>query len=100
MHYAKPPGKKRIDASETQHPDKAAEFTRSLDNALLADPPPEGDAQLRWNSLRDTIYSTALKTFGKRRGKTQDWFEASSGRLTAVIEAKRAALLDHKRHPA
>ncbi|XP_051889891.1 uncharacterized protein LOC127580446, partial [Pristis pectinata] len=98
MHHAKPPGRQCIDASKTQHPDKAAEFIKSLEDALLADPP-EWDARQRWESLRDTIHSTALKAFGKKQGKTQDWFEASSSKLTTVIEAKGVALIKHKRHP-
>ena len=35
-------------------------------------------ASERWELLRDTVYNTALSTFGKRKGKTKDWFGAHS----------------------
>ncbi|XP_072892525.1 uncharacterized protein [Hemitrygon akajei] len=64
----------------------------------LADPP-GGAVQRRWDSLRDTTHSTALETFGRKRSKTQDWFEASANELNATIEEKRVALLKHKHQP-
>ncbi|GCC21869.1 hypothetical protein chiPu_0000251 [Chiloscyllium punctatum] len=98
MHYVKSPHKQRINASKTLHPEKAAEFIKSLEDAFLADSSEEG-AQQSWDSLRDTIHSTALKAFGKKQRKTQDWFEASSSELTTVVEAKCVALLERKCHP-
>jgi len=98
MHHSKPPGKLRIDASKTQHPERAEAFIKCLDRALQTDPP-AGNAQSRWNRLRDTVHSSAISALGKKKGKTQDWFEANSSELSAVAEEKRAALLEHKRNP-
>ena len=46
------------------------------------------NAPTLWEALCDTMYRTALATFGKRSSKSHDWFEAKSTVMTPVIEAK------------
>lgn len=41
-----------------------------------------------------------MDTFGKKEKHSPDWFEAGLLELEHVIEAKRAALLNHKNHPS
>ena len=60
----------------------------------------DDSATEKWEALRDTMYRTALATFGKRSSKSHDWFEAKSTLMTPVIEAKRAALAEYKRTPS
>ena len=62
IHRAKPAGKKRIDASKTQHLKKAKLFEETLENSLQTNPP-KGDAQQKWNHLEDVIHDTALSVF-------------------------------------
>ncbi|XP_076042204.1 uncharacterized protein LOC143026092 [Oratosquilla oratoria] len=54
----------------------------------------------KWNHLRDTIQKTALATFGKKASKNNDWFDAKFSEMSPVIDAKRAALAEHKRSPS
>ena len=54
----------------------------------------------KWEVQRDTMYHTALATFGKRSSKSHDWFEAKSTVMTPVIDAQRAALAENKRTPS
>ena len=61
---------------------------------------PGDPATEKWEALCDTVYRTALATFGKRSSTSHDWFEAKSSVMTSVIEAKRAALVEYKRTPS
>ncbi|XP_035663411.1 uncharacterized protein LOC118407100 [Branchiostoma floridae] len=99
IHRSKPPGKIRIDARKTQIPEKVEEFEEALEAALLKKPASE-NAEQRWSYLRDTLHRTALGVFGRKQGKTQDWFEEYASELNVVIEEKRTALLEHKRSPS
>ncbi|KAI8521282.1 hypothetical protein Bbelb_010360 [Branchiostoma belcheri] len=99
IHRAKPPGKIRIDASKTRILAKAHQFAEALEDSLLAKPA-VGSAEQKWGYLRDTLHRTALSVFGRKQGKTQDWFEAYANDLNVVIEEKRTALLEHKRSPS
>ena len=45
-------------------------------------------ASERRELLMDTVYNAAITTFGKRKGKTKDWFEAHSKEMIPVIEEK------------
>ena len=54
----------------------------------------------KWEAMRDTMYGTALATFGKRSSKSHGWFRAKSTVMTPVIEAKRAAFAEYKRTPS
>ena len=98
LHRAKPSGKPRIDTSKAKDPRKVEMLVKSLEDALQAKPP-EGDAKQRWDHLRDTIHGTAFSVFGRKQGRTKDWFEANATELNTVIEEKRAALMEHKRQP-
>ena len=96
MHRAKPLGKPRIDVSQTSHPDRLESSTLS---EALTSRPPEGDAQQQWGQLRDSIYISASLAFGRKKPKSQDWFEVKASNLTPLLEEKRAALLAHKQNP-
>ncbi|XP_078661585.1 uncharacterized protein LOC144905710 [Branchiostoma floridae x Branchiostoma belcheri] len=99
IHRAKPPGKIRIDASKTRILAKAHQFAEALEDSLLAKPA-VGSAEQKWSYLRDILHRTALSVFGRKQGKTQDWFEAYANDLNVVIEEKRTTLLEHKRSPS
>lgn len=60
-------------------------LAKSQEDALQAKPP-EGDAQQRWDHLRDTIHGTAFSVFGRKQGKTQDLFQANATELKTVTE--------------
>ena len=63
-------------------------LAKSLEDTLQAKPP-EGDAQQRWDHLRDAIHGTAFSAFGRKQGKTQDLFEANATELKTVTEEKK-----------
>lgn len=48
-----------------QQSDKINAFPKSFKYAFLADPL-EGNILLRWDYLRDIIYSTTLRDFGRK----------------------------------
>ena len=80
-------------------PDLIQQFTRTFEKEFGSLQPGDSAAE-KWEALRDIMYGTALATFGKRSSKSHDWFEAKSAVMTPVIEAKRAALAEHKRTPS
>ena len=67
---------------------------RGLEDALPGASSP--CATERWEYLRDTVYNAAVTTFGKRKGKTNGWFEAHSKEIIPVIEENRRALASYK----
>ena len=61
---------------------------------------PERDTTTEvWETLQDTIHCIALAIFGKKTSKLDDWYEAKLSEMTMVIEAKHAALAEHKQSP-
>ena len=99
IHRSRPEGKPRIDVSKTAYPDKAEEFTRAL-SELLDVEPPGSSAKDRWDYIRETVHSTAMRVFGRKQTKNNDWFEANSAILTPAIEERRSAHLEYKRSPS
>ena len=98
LHHAKPPGRPRLDISKANDPKKTELLAKTITDALQAKPP-EGDAKQRWDHIRNTVYDASFSAFGKKQGKTQDWFEANATELNSVISEKREALLKHKLEP-
>ena len=94
---SKPKGRPRINTAQMSVPLKVEEYASTLDQAL--EDLPEHDATAKWNAMKDTIYSTAMSTFGKKKRPSQDWFNAHLPRMEPAIEAKRVAFLAHKRCP-
>ena len=52
----------------------------------------EKSALRKWDKLCNTIYSTALNTFGKKTSKTCDWFDSKANVMMPVIVNKQSAL--------
>ena len=52
----------------------------------------EKSALRKWDKLCNTIYSTALNTFGKKTSKTCDWFDSKANVMMPVIVNKKSAL--------
>ena len=67
-------------------------YLRPSDQAQSADE--------RWGSIRDAIYSAAVTTYGKKKRKNTDWFEANITKIESVIATKRTALAEYKRDPS
>ena len=78
-------------------PENNALFIQRFCDTLISDP--SQSAVDRWNSLRTTIYNTAVLTYGKEC-KNTDWFEESVSTLVPVIDAKRDALNMYKSNPS
>ena len=81
------------------HPDLTEQFAQTFEKEFGSLQPGDSPTE-KWEALCDTMYRTALATFGKRSSKSHDWFEAKSTVMTLVIEAKRAALAEYKRTPS
>ena len=52
-----------------------------------------------WKYIRDSIYNTAMSTFGKRKKQNVDWFEANLEKMEPAIQAKHTSLINYKKHP-
>ena len=99
FHWTKTKGIPRIDVSKMSQTDLTEHFAQNFEKEFGSLQP--GDpATEKWEALRDTMYRTALATFGKRSSKSHDWFEAKSTAMTPVTEPKRAALAEYKRTPS
>ena len=99
FHHTKTKGIPRIDVSKMSQPDLTEQFAQTFEKEFGSLQPGDSATE-KWEALRDTMYRTALATFGKRSSKSHDWFEARSTVMTPVIEAKRAALAEYKRTPS
>ena len=99
FHRAKTKGIPRIDVSKMSQTDLTEHFAQTFEKEFRS--LQRGDSvSEKWEALRDTMYRTALATFGKRSSKSHDWFEAKSTVITPVTEAKRTALAEYKRTPS
>ena len=99
FHRTKTKGTARIDVSKMSQPDLTEQFAQTFVKEFGASQPGDSATE-KWEALRDTMYRTALATFGKRSSKSHDCFEAKSTVMTQVIEAKPAALAEYKRTPS
>ena len=97
IHRAKPPGNPRINIDRAEDPKLAEDLSRRIELALPS--PVEGNAEVKWTILQETIYKEAKETFGTRNNSSQDWFEADYEYLNPIFEKKRKALVDHKKNP-
>ena len=52
-----------------------------------------------WTYLKDTIHSCALETFGTKKHKNKDWYEANVEKIEPFLERKRNAMLKLKADP-
>ena len=77
---------------------KNLKFNQQLTDALSNNVSEKADDC--WNFLRDTIYSSAIETYGKKEHKNTDWFEANITEMEPVIKAKRVALIKYKDNPS
>ena len=100
FYHTKAKGIPRIDVSKLSQPDLTEQFAQTFEKEFECLQPGDSiSATEKWEALRDTMYHTALATFGKRSSKSHDWFEVKSTVMTPVIEAKGAALAEYKRTP-
>ena len=79
-------------------PDLTEQFVQTFEKEFGSLQPGDSATE-KWEALRDTMYRTALTTFGKRSSTSHDWFEAKSTVINPVIEAKRAALAEYRHEP-
>lgn len=98
LHRAKIPASPRIDASATAIPANVSLFNDILSSNL-------GDClelstEDHWCHIKETTHAAALKAFGKKRRKSEDWFNANITTLQPLIEAKRNALQNYQRNPS
>ena len=99
FHRKKEKGNPRINISMMSQPVLTQKFAEVIKKELSNKE--TGDSALeKWESLRKTIQTTALATFGKQTTKSHDWFEAKSSAMIPAIEAKRVALMEYKRTPS
>ena len=98
LYRNKNKGKPRIGICSTKNPERTAEYTQRLKEALVQMPPVD-TIESKWSHLRDTIYGSAIAAFGKRERKSADWFEAHWEEMKHVTDVKRKALLAYKDRP-
>ena len=88
----------RINTNQTLDPEKNALFIQCLGETLISNQ--SKSAVDRWNSLRTTIYNTAVLTYSKKERKHTGWFEESISTLVPVIDTRRDALIMYKSNPS
>lgn len=99
LHFARQEGKPRIDVSKTKWTQLSDDFVSRFTDTF------EGKYDLsateQWDNLKTATHTTALDTFGKKKGTAQkDWFEANSELLLPLVENKRKALQAYKDNPS
>ena len=66
-----------IDVSKMSQPDLMEQFDQTFEKESGSLQPGDSATE-KWEALHDTMYRTALATFGKRSSKSHDRFEAKS----------------------
>ena len=94
LHKSKEPRKARLNTSKMYVTGLTKQFA-----SLLAERTSSGETT-SWTDIRETVYKTALDTFGKKSQKSPDWFEENLETMLPLIEHKRHAHLEHLRHPS
>lgn len=97
-HCSKQKPRPRINTVGTAIPELRERFARAIDEALEGCP--TDSATSKWNYIRDSVFKTAIDTFGKKERRNEDWFEAGAAEIEPAIVAKRAALLAYKKDPS
>ena len=86
MFFSKAKGKPRLNTANMQDPVLVSQFTDLFEKEYSTN---ESDpAEKRWQSLKSAMHSCALATFGKKKTKSSDWFEAKSKILNPIIEKR------------
>ena len=101
IYHTKTKGLSRINTCYTRDKTKVQlfedTFKAKLSSGVLQGD--DNDIDLKWSFLRDTIYTSAIASFGKRKRQNVDWFEAHWDEMQPVTETKRDAMLAHKQNP-
>ena len=79
-------------------PDLIEQFTEAFEEEYDASQSRDTATEM-WETLQDTIHHITLAIFGKKTSKSHNWYEAKLSEMTLVIEAKHAALAEHKWPP-
>jgi len=65
----------------------------------LEGPPDATTLTAKWESITDTILSTAKSTLGVMRKRYQDWFDANRKEIHVILHEKNSAYKAHIQHP-
>ena len=94
----KQPAKLQINTAATVFPENVSLFSDILSSKFGNCQ--ELDTEDHWSHIRDTTHAAALKDFGKKEPKSQDWLNANIMTFQPLIEAKRNALQNYQRNPS
>ena len=98
MFFSKVKGKPRLNTANMQDPELVAQFTNLFEEKYS---PLESDsAERRWEVLKTAMHSCALATFGRKKTKSADWFEAKSKELNPTIDKKRHLQCAYNKDPS
>ena len=84
FHRTKTKGNPRTDVNKMSQPDIMELFAQTFEKKFSALQPGDSGTE-KWEALRDTMYRTALVTFGKRSSKSHDWFQAKSAVMPSSL---------------
>lgn len=96
LHHSKTKGHPRINTAQMSVPLKVEVYVSSLNETVQG--LPDCDATVKWNAMKDAIYSTAMSSFDKKEHLSQDWFNSHLPRMEPVIKAKHVAFLNPYEH--
>lgn len=93
LYKSKEPRKARLHTAKMYVTDLTKQFASSLAQLTSCE-------STSWADIRETVYKTALETFGTKPHKSPDWFEENLEIMSPLIEHKRRVLLEHLRCPS
>ena len=99
IHKSKKKGPPKIDTTKTKHKKWKLKFHTNFGKTYKPSDDDSITATNAWNYLKDTIHSCALETFGTKKHKNKDWYEASAEKIEPFLERKRNAMLKLKADP-
>ena len=98
MFFSKAKGKPRLNTANMQDPVLVSQFADLFEKEHSTIE--SGSADKRWQSLKKAMHSCALATFGRKKAKSTDWFEAKSKELIPCIDKKRQMQCEYKKLPS
>ena len=96
IHKSKKKGPPKIDISKVTSKKWKTKFLNKFQTSYKPSEDDNTTATNTWTYLRDTIYSCALETFGTKKRRNKDWYEASAEKIEPFLERKRDSMLKLK----
>ena len=97
VHQTKQPIWSDINSAKTADPELCVQFAYSIEWTLSRKQTQVVSVEDRWRYIWDIINNLAMSSFGRKKRRNQDWYEANLTELEPILRTKREALLNYRK---